>query len=135
MTGHVVEQVELVAVVDANVRINRPDEHRIDAAVALVEIVQIAVDGVARANRIVEVAVLDHHLRLDKTALRPLQFRAIVFGAVVADAGEALGPPLFDVGQPGREIGRVRGAGDLVALRGVAAVLGGQGERNNADQE
>ena len=43
---HVVEQVVLVAVIDADVRIDRPDQHRIDPAVTCFQIVEIAINRV-----------------------------------------------------------------------------------------
>ncbi len=103
--GHIVQQIELIAVVDADVGVHGPDEDGIDAAVAPVEIVKIMVDGVALGDGVEEVAILDHHLRLHEAALRPFEFMAVVFGAVVADARETLGAPLFHFGQPGVEIG------------------------------
>ena len=44
--GQVARQVPLVAVVDAYIRIDGPDQHAVDAAVALVEIVQVTIDCV-----------------------------------------------------------------------------------------
>ena len=44
---HGLDHLKLVAIVDPHVRIGRPHQHRIDAAVALFQIVEIAVDGVA----------------------------------------------------------------------------------------
>ena len=44
--GHAANHVVLIAVVDPHVRIGRPDQHGIDAAIALLKIVKIAVDGV-----------------------------------------------------------------------------------------
>ena len=92
--GHVARQIVLVAIVDADVRIDGPDQHAVDAAVALFQIVEIAVDRVLAGDRIVEVAILDHHLRLHEVALRPLQLGAIVLGVVVADADQLLVPPV-----------------------------------------
>ncbi len=72
--GHGAHHVVLIAVVDAHVRIGRPDENRIDAAVSLLEVVEIAIDRVLAGDRIVEVAVVHHHLRLNEAGLGPLQF-------------------------------------------------------------
>ena len=58
-------------VIDADVRIDGPDQDGVDAAVSLLQIVEIAIDGVLAGFGIVEVAVLDHHLRLDEARLRP----------------------------------------------------------------
>ena len=123
---HAANQVVLVAVVDAHVRVGRPDQDRIDSAEALVEIVEVAVDGVLARDRIVEVAVVDHHLRLDETGLRPLELRAIVAGTVVADADAALVAPVADVGQPRFVLVRATelGAGEPEIFHGHAQAIG-----------
>jgi hypothetical protein len=99
--GQVPCQVPLIAVVDADIRIYRPDEHAIHAAIALVEIVQVPRDRVLSGCRIVEIAFFRHRLRLDEVALRPQQLGPPVFGIVVAHADQALAPPLAQVVEPG----------------------------------
>src|ERR1700744_1379848 len=105
--GHVVKEIELVSVVDAHVRIRWPDEHGINAAESFVEIVEIAVDSVFAGDWIVKIAILNHHLRLHVAALRPFQFRTLIFTAVVADSLELLCPPTFHPGEPCIEVGRL----------------------------
>ena len=75
--GHGLDHLELIAVVDAHVGIGGPDQHGIDAAIALFEIVEIAVDRVVAGDGVVEIAVLHHHLRLDEAGLGPLERRQI----------------------------------------------------------
>ncbi len=138
---HVASEVPLAAVVDPDIGIDGPEEHAIDAAITLVEIVQEAIDRVDAALGIVKIAVLHHGLGRDEIFLRPEEFRATVFGVIVSHADQALVAPLLEVGQPGGKfriaIGaelhqagdplRLRrhlaGAGNLVALRRVAGVL------------
>ena len=116
----------------------------VDAAVALVEVVEVAVDGVAAGDGVVEIAVLDHHLGLDEAGLGPLEGGELVTGGVVAGADAALGAPMLEVAQP--ELmgvwsarGGVRsfpgivqvdalGGGDLLSLGGILRVLRGGGE-------
>ena len=92
--------VELVAIVDADVRIDIPEQDAVQPAEALLQIVQVAIHGVATGHRIIEIAVLHHHLRMHEVALRPLQFRAAVVGVVVADAGQVLAAPVAQLGDP-----------------------------------
>ncbi len=119
----IAQQVELVAVVDADVRVDGPEQDAVDAAVALLQVVEVAVHGVAARDGIVEVAVLHHHLRLDEAALRPLEFGAGIdlagesgadtsFGAIARDLGEPLGGGIFG-GWPG----------DLLAVGRIFGVL------------
>ena len=98
---HAADQVVLVAVIDAHVRIGGPDQHRVDSAIALLQIIEIAIDGVLVRDRIVEIAVLHHHLRLNEAGLRPLQRGQVITRAVVADANAAFIAPVVNIGQPG----------------------------------
>ena len=75
---HAANHVVLIAVVDSHVRISRPDQHRIDSSVALFQIVEIAIDGVAVGDGIIEIAVLHHHLGLEETGLCPLECGEVV---------------------------------------------------------
>ena len=93
--GHGLDHLQLVAVVDAHVWIGGPDEHGVDAAVAFFEIVEIAVDGVAAGDGVIEVAVLDHHLRLDEAGLGPLERGQFVARWVEGGADAALGAPVL----------------------------------------
>jgi len=98
--GQVMRQVELVAVVDADVGVDVPDQHRIEATEAPLEIVEVAIDRVLARPDVEEVTVLDHHLRVHEVALRPLQFRAPVVGVVVTDAHQVFAAPVPQFGQP-----------------------------------
>ena len=124
--GHVAQEVELVAIVDADVGIDGPEQHAIDAAVAMVEIGEEAVDGVAAGLGVVEVAVFHHGLRLDEAALGPLQFGALVEFAVQAGADTTLLTVLLQLLQPLGGVGLRGRAGKLLALRRVLGVLGQQ---------
>ena len=64
--GHRAHHILLVPVVDSHVWIGGPDEHGVDAAVALFQVVEITVNGVFSGDWIVEVAVMHHHLRLNE---------------------------------------------------------------------
>jgi hypothetical protein len=65
-SGHGADHVVLIPVIDAHIRIGGPDEHRIDSAITLLDIIEIAIDGVLVGDRIVEISILDHHLWLKK---------------------------------------------------------------------
>ena len=91
--GQVVRQIELVAIVDADVRINIPEQHAVDSAVATLQIVEIAIHGVAACDRIVEVAVFHHQQGMHEIALRPLQFGTAIDRIVVAETQQMLAPP------------------------------------------
>jgi hypothetical protein len=97
---HGANHVVLITIVDAHIWIGSPDQDSIDAAIALVEVVQVAINRVLPALRIVEVAVMHHHLRLDETGLRPLQSRYLIPCAIVANANAALCPPMGDICKP-----------------------------------
>src|SRR5579872_7433687 len=90
----------LVAVVDPHVGISWPDQHRIDAAEALLQVIEIAVDSVFACDRIVEVAILDHHLRLNEARLGPLQRWHVVARTTVSDPDEPLITPMCDISKP-----------------------------------
>ena len=92
--------VQLVTVIHAHVWIGGPHQHRVNTAVALFQVVEIAIHGVAAGHRVVEVAVLDHHLRLDKAGLCPAGLRLFVACRVVARANAAFRPPMLQVFEP-----------------------------------
>lgn len=96
---HGEDHVQLIAVVDAQIGIGGPDDHRIDAAIALVEIVQIPGHGVFAACRIIEVAIFHHHQRLDKTRSRPFESGGGISRAVIADINSPLHPPVVERSQ------------------------------------
>src|SRR6266852_2182752 len=98
---HRTDHVVRVAVVYAHVRVRGPDEDSVDSAVSFFQIVQITTDRVAVSDRIVEIAVLHHHLRLEKAGLRPLELRSAVARPVVADADLAFITPVANICQPG----------------------------------
>ena len=96
---HAANQVMLIPVVDPHIRMGRPDQHRVDSPVPPLQIVHVPVHGVVPRHRIVEVAILNHHLRLNETGLRPLERRKVVAGTVIPCADTAFIPPMADVGQ------------------------------------
>src|SRR6202789_4739134 len=83
---HGADHVMLVAVIDTHVGISRPDEHRVDASVTLIEIIEVAVHRVLARLWIIEVAILHHHLRLYETGLRPGKLRHRIGSIVKAVA-------------------------------------------------
>ena len=132
--GHVAEQVVLVAIVDADVRIDRPDQHRVDPAVASRQIVEVAVHRVLTELGIIEVPLFDHHLRLDEVALRPPQFRPLIFGAVVLDAFAFGVAPTGHFAQPGCSVCSRRGAVEYLVTQLQFHVLSrGKGGRGAED--
>src|SRR5258708_33115197 len=60
--GQVAGEVSLVAVINADVGINIPDQHAVDAAVAAHEVVEVFVDGVFPGDWGVEIPGPDHNL-------------------------------------------------------------------------
>src|ERR1700722_229926 len=106
---HSTKQVILIAIVNSDVGIYRPDQYGIDTTVALLEIIEIFIYGIFSRDRIVEVTIFDHHLRLDKTGLRPLQFLAVVFLPGIARPEPRFTPPASNVVEP-----------ELVIVRGTA---------------
>ena len=90
----------LISVIDAHVRIGGPDEHRVDSAIALLDIIEITIDGVFMGDRIVEISILHHHLWLKKARLRPLERRQVIPRAVIPYANAAFITPVSNVGQP-----------------------------------
>ena len=99
----------LVAIIDAHIRVSRPDEHSVDAAKPLLQIIEVAVDGIFAGDRIIEISLLDHHLRLDKGRLCPLESRQFISLRAVADADLPLCAPVGQVLEPLIKI--LRGAG------------------------
>src|SRR5438105_11560226 len=109
--GHGARHVMLVSIVDACVWINRPNEYGIDPAVTLLEVIEIAIDCVFARDRIVEIAVVHHHLRLDKAMLTPLKLRQCVAGGIVPDINTAFRTPVCNFGEPVTMSGRCASGG------------------------
>ena len=98
--GHGPHHVLLVAIIDAHVGIGRPDKYAVDSAISLLEVIQIAIHRVLACQRIVEITVMHHHLRLEKTRLRPLDNRKRVAARIIADTNAAFRAPMCQVGKP-----------------------------------
>mmetsp|Transcript_41611 Transcript_41611/g.97737 ORF Transcript_41611/g.97737 Transcript_41611/m.97737 type:complete len:370 (-) Transcript_41611:7873-8982(-) len=125
--GHVAQQVPLVAVVHPTVRVHRPQQHAVDAAIALAQVIEQPLHGVDALDRVVQQTVLHHHLRLHEAALCPLQLRAAVLCVVVAQALVLLAAPALHGLQPGGVRGRgvappIVHAGQPVGLAAVVLV-------------
>ena len=75
---HIPDHVLLIAIVNSHVWVRRPNEHGVDATVSFLQVVKIPVDRVAMNDWIIEIPVLDHHLRLEETRLSPLEGSEIV---------------------------------------------------------
>src|ERR1039458_3853224 len=110
---HGTDHIELVSVVDAHVRIRRPNQYRVNSSVARMQIVEIAIDRVLPGNRIIEITILNHHLRLNEAALSPLKGRNLVASAFLSVSDSSSRPPVCDVVQPG-----------LMGFAGALAVTG-----------
>ena len=97
---HGTNHVMLISVVDAYVRISRPDQDGIDPAVTIQSVIDVPINRIAVSNRIVEKAVLYHHLGLQETRLRPFQSGPIITGIVVTNADAPLVAPVSYIGKP-----------------------------------
>ena len=97
---HRANHVVLVAIVDPHVGIRRPDEDCVDSAVSLFQVIEITIDRIAVGDRVVEIPVLDHHLRLNEAGLCPFEGRQIVTEIVIADADEPFGAPVPEISKP-----------------------------------
>jgi hypothetical protein len=96
----IVRHVEMVAIIDADVRVDVPQQHAVDAAVTTLQVVEIALHGVAPRDRIEQVTILDHRQRLHEIALRPLQARIAIQRVVVTQPHEMLVSPLAQAADP-----------------------------------
>jgi hypothetical protein len=115
--GHVSNQIVLVAIVDAEVRIAVPEEHGVDAAETPLEIVEEAVDFVPARFGIVERSVVNHEKVLDDRAVRPGELGTRVLEVVVACADQPLAPKVAQVREPPSGSARIFRTGNLAAER------------------
>src|SRR5579863_2123340 len=105
----ILEQIELIAVIDAKIWINMPDQHGINLAHSLLRLVQKTVDGIDAFFRVIETPVPDQHLHLQENMLSPFQIGACIFCALVAQAGPAFGAPCLEPVPPFVSLGwRIR---------------------------
>ena len=132
---HVAQQVVVVAVVDPDVGIDRPEQHAVDSAVTFIEIVEKAVHGVAPRHGVVEIAVFDHRLRLHEAALGPFQLGPLVGRAAQAGAHAPLLPPVLNLLQPLRGVGLRGRARQLLALRWILRILRRQQRRGGNQKD
>src|ERR1700693_2222563 len=70
--GHRRDHIELVAIINSKIWVIRPQQNGVDAAIALLDVGQIPIDGIFPRDGIVQIAILDHRLWLNETRLRPL---------------------------------------------------------------
>jgi hypothetical protein len=82
---HAANHVVLIPIVDSHVRVGWPDQDRINTAVALLKVVKVPVHGVLPRDGIIKVPILNHHLGLHETRLRPFQGGQIVPSTIVAN--------------------------------------------------
>ena len=129
--GQVAQQVVLVAIVDADVRVNRPKQDGVDSAVAFVEVIEIAIDRVLAGDRVVEIAVFDHALRLDIRPLCPAKLGAAVLGIVVFDPLAGRLPPGLHTFEPRIAARGITRAAYHLATDAEARLLG----RRSADEQ
>src|SRR5208337_3475030 len=97
---HAANHVVLIPIVDSHVWVGWPDQDRINAAVALLKVVKVSVCGVLPCDGIIEVPILNHHLGLHETRLRPFQGGQVVPCTIVADTNTTFHPPVRDIGKP-----------------------------------
>src|ERR1700722_2810496 len=96
----ITKQVELVATIDSKVRIDVPNQYRVDGSDAAFSLVQEPVNCVLGVLKIVEIAVPDQELDLRKNVLRPLQLRPLELAAIVANASAAIRSPRLQLFKP-----------------------------------
>ena len=72
---HIVPKVELIPIVHAQIRVHWPEQHAVNAAITSAQILEITAHRIMAGDGIIKVSIMRHHLRLDKTPLRPLQCR------------------------------------------------------------
>jgi hypothetical protein len=133
---HIAREVVLIAIIDTDVRINRPDQDAVDAAIAFFKIFEVVVNGVFARHRIVKETILDHHLRLEEIALRPRELGPRILLAAIAGTNQPLIAPVADVAQPIGKFGWRGRPGNLVALGRITSILSPQGnaEENKAGE-
>jgi len=110
--GKITEEIELIAVVGADVGIDVPDEDGIDGAEARFGFVEKTIDGVFVLVGIVEAAVPDEELDLREDVLRPFEFGARVLRVTVAKQRAAAVAPGAKTFEPLRLRGRRVGAAE-----------------------
>ena len=98
--GQVAKQIVLIAAVDTQVRISRPQQHAVDASVALIQVREVTVHRVLQRARIVEEAIVNHHLRLNKTRLRPQKLPARILRSLITHSQQMFGAPMLHVLAP-----------------------------------
>jgi len=109
--GKIAEEIELVAVVHADVGIDVPEEDGVDGAEAALGFGEEFFGRVAAGFGIVDGAVPDEKLDLGKSALGPGEIGIRVVGFIEAELGAAFFAPGLEAGEPGR-IGGIGGAGE-----------------------
>src|SRR5579885_282038 len=83
--GQVAQEIKLIAIVNAEVGIDMPDQNGVNRADTAFGVGEKAIDGVLALFRIVEAAIPDKQLHLRKDMLRPFEVRALVLGRVEAE--------------------------------------------------
>jgi len=107
--GEIAEEIELVAIVDAKIGIDVPEEDGVDGAEAALGFGEEFFGRVLAGFGVVEGAVPDEELDLGDGALGPGEIGIAVVGIVEAELGASFAAPGLHSGEPGGEFGRVGG--------------------------
>ena len=98
--GKIAQEVELIAIVDADVGINVPEKDNVDGADTFFSFTEKFVDGVLVGPGIVERTVPHEKLHLGKGFAYPCEFRPRVFGAIISQTLKTVGTPGLQIGAP-----------------------------------
>src|SRR5947209_9691563 len=96
----IAQQIELIAVVNAEVGIDVPNQDGIDRTNATFRVVQKTVHRVFACFGVVKRAIPDERLDLGENLLGPGEFRPLVFGIIVVETDQLAGTPRFKALEP-----------------------------------
>src|ERR1700678_3149718 len=96
----ILQKIELIAVVDSEIRINLPDEYSINFPQPLLGLIQKTVDCVFVFFRVVQASIPDQNLHLQEDMLRPFQIGPLVLGAVISKSHPPISTPRLEPVKP-----------------------------------
>src|SRR5213594_1960868 len=102
----IAQQIELIAVVNAEVGIEVPNQDGIDRTNATFRVVQKTVHRVYACFGVVKRAIPDERLDLGENLLGPGQLWPLVLGIIVAETDQLAGTPRFKAREPRSRIRR-----------------------------
>src|SRR6266550_5026796 len=91
----IAQQIELIAIINAEVGIDVPNQDGIDRTNATFRVVQKTVHRVFARFGVIKGAIPDEHLDLGENLLGPGEFRPLVFGIIVVETDQLAGTPRF----------------------------------------